>query len=174
MEERQSLYYSELETPIQTLSLLSNNTHIIRIDYGQYKDLKSHWESWVSRYYGVGSFIKEDNHLMKAKEELSAYFSGNLNSFTFNYSLSGTSFQKQVWDALLKEISYGDTKTYKDIAKLIHNPKAIRAVGGAVNKNPLAIVVPCHRVVGTNGKLVGYNGGLDKKEYLLNHEVKLK
>lgn len=172
--EEQTFYYSELGTPIKTLSFLSNGTHVIRIDYGQFSDLKSKWELWINRYYGEGSFVKDDKPLMKAKEELTAYFAGDLTSFTFNYSLSGTSFQKQVWNALVEEIPCGETKTYKDIAELIKNPKAVRAVGGAVNKNPLTIVVPCHRVVGTNGKLVGYNGGLDKKEFLLNHELQLK
>jgi len=81
----------------------------------------------------------------------------------------GTVFQKQVWKALL-EIPYGETRSYKQIAEAIGNPKAVRAVGMANNRNPLLIVVPCHRVIGANGKLVGYGAGLDKKEFLLRLE----
>ena len=87
--------------------------------------------------------------------------------------LKGTDFQKQVWQALLK-IPFGETRSYKQIAEAIGNPKAVRAVGMANNKNPLLIVVPCHRVIGTNGKLVGYAVGLDKKEYLLRLEGSLR
>lgn len=85
----------------------------------------------------------------------------------------GTNFQIKVWDAL-KTIPYGSTCSYKEIAYKIKNEKAVRAVGGANNKNNLAIIIPCHRVIGINGNLIGYNGGLWKKEWLLNHEAKFK
>lgn len=81
----------------------------------------------------------------------------------------GTEFQKKVWNEL-RNIPYGQTKTYKDIALAIKNEKACRAIGNANNKNPLPIIIPCHRVIGSNGKLVGYSGGLDIKEKLLNIE----
>ncbi len=101
--------------------------------------------------------------------ELYEYFDGKRKSFSFKFSPKGTDFQKRVWSELCN-IPYGKTCTYKDIAKAIGNEKASRAVGMANNKNPLAIVVPCHRVIGSNGKLVGYAGGLDMKEYLLKLE----
>ncbi len=101
--------------------------------------------------------------------EVEEYFKGCRREFTFKYKLVGTEFQKRVWDALLT-IPYGETRTYKEVAILVGNEKASRAVGLANNKNPITIVIPCHRVIGSSGKLVGYIGGLDMKEYLLEME----
>ena len=97
------------------------------------------------------------------------YLNEKRTSFDFAYKLIGTEFEKKVWEQLLS-IPYGETRTYKEIATAIGNPKASRAVGMANNKNPITIVVPCHRVIGTNGKMVGYAGGLDMKKALLNLE----
>ncbi len=102
----------------------------------------------------------------KTIKELNEYFSGVRKEFTFPYKLIGTDFQIKVWRALC-DIPYGQTRTYKEIAIAIGNEKACRAVGMANNKNPISIAVPCHRVIGANGKLVGYAGGLDMKEKLL-------
>ncbi len=101
--------------------------------------------------------------------ELGEYFAGKRKIFTFPVELRGTEFQVKVWNALC-EIPYGETRSYKDIAIAIGNEKASRAVGMANNKNPILIAVPCHRVIGANKKLVGYAGGLDMKELLLNLE----
>ena len=101
--------------------------------------------------------------------QLQEYFCGKRKTFDFNYELQGTDFQKKVWNAL-RDIPYGETRTYKDIAIAIGNPKAYRAVGLANNKNPITIVVPCHRVIGSSGKLVGYAGGLEMKQKLLHLE----
>lgn len=101
--------------------------------------------------------------------QIMEYMEGKRKTFDFPYKLSGTDFQKKVWKELRK-IPYGETRTYKEIATSIGNPKACRAVGMANNKNPITIVVPCHRVVGSNGKLVGYAGGLEMKEALLQIE----
>ena len=107
--------------------------------------------------------------IQKAFLQLSEYFRGERRQFDLPLNPRGTVFQKQVWKALL-EIPYGETRSYKQIAEAIGNPKAVRAVGMANNRNPLLIVVPCHRVIGANGKLVGYGAGLDKKEFLLRLE----
>ncbi len=101
--------------------------------------------------------------------QLTAYLNGQLKVFDFPYKLQGTPFQQKVW-ATLKQIPYGETATYKDIALNINCPKGARAVGLANNKNPLMIVVPCHRVIGSNGKLTGYAGGIEIKEKLLQLE----
>ena len=101
--------------------------------------------------------------------QLFEYLKGNRKNFTFECLLIGTKFQKKVWNALLK-IPYGKTATYKEVAVMIGNPKACRAVGGANNKNPIAVVYPCHRVIGSNGKLTGYAGGLEMKDFLLKLE----
>lgn len=105
----------------------------------------------------------------EAKQQLIAYFAKELREFDLPLAATGTVFQQQVWQALTK-VPYGKTASYGDIAKAINNPKGVRAVGLANGKNPLGIVVPCHRIIGANGTLTGYAGGLDKKAWLLAHE----
>ena len=109
--------------------------------------------------------------LRDALAQLEEYFRGRRTSFTVSLSLRGTAFQKKVWQALLN-IPYGKTITYKDLACAVGNTRATRAVGGANHRNPVSIIVPCHRVVGSDGRLTGYGGGLDKKAWLLAHERK--
>lgn len=104
-------------------------------------------------------------------KEVMEYLSGKRKAFDFTYELEGTAFQKKVWEELT-HIPYGETRTYKEIAMAIKNPKASRAVGMANNKNPVSIVVPCHRVIGSDGKLIGYAGGLDMKKALLDLELR--
>jgi methylated-DNA-[protein]-cysteine S-methyltransferase len=106
-----------------------------------------------------------------AEEELAAYLAGTRAAFTVPTRAEGTPFQLRVWD-VLKTIPYGETATYGDVAKEIGQPNASRAVGMANNRNPISIVVPCHRVIGRSGELVGYGGGLDRKKYLLALESK--
>jgi len=105
------------------------------------------------------------------KKQLSEYFNGTRYTFDIPINYHGTSFQKQVWQSL-NLISYGETKNYGEVAKIVGSPKASRAVGGANNKNKIAIIVPCHRVIGANGNLTGYIGGLYKKKWLIQHENK--
>ena len=107
--------------------------------------------------------------LRQAAAELAAYFAGQLREFTVPLAPKGTPFQQKVW-AALREIPYGETRSYKEIAAMVGNEKACRAVGMANNRNPLPIFIPCHRVVGSDGKLVGYAGGLDVKTFLLELE----
>ncbi|WP_445489140.1 methylated-DNA--[protein]-cysteine S-methyltransferase [Niallia sp. 03133] len=109
------------------------------------------------------------NVLMDCYRELDEYFQGNRYEFTFPYILEGTEFQKSVWQALT-EIPYAKTGSYKDIAVSILKEKAMRAVGSANGKNKISIAIPCHRIIGSNGKLTGYAGGLWRKEWLLQHE----
>lgn len=101
--------------------------------------------------------------------QLKAYFDGQLQEFDLPLTPKGTVFQNQVWLAL-QQVKYGETASYLDIAKAIGNPKAVRAVGMANGRNPIAIVVPCHRIIGSNKTLTGYAGGLPRKQYLLNLE----
>ncbi len=105
----------------------------------------------------------------KCKKQLTEYFSGVRITFDLPLEASGTAFQKKIWDALLT-IKAGKTASYLDIAVMISNPKAVRAVGAANGKNPIGIIVPCHRVIGSDGTLTGYAGGLDRKAWLLKHE----
>ena len=107
--------------------------------------------------------------LVDCFDQLDQYFKGERHEFTFPYTFEGTDFQKTVWNALTK-VSCAETVSYKDIAVSIGNEKAIRAVGTANGKNKLSIVIPCHRIIGSDGKLTGYAGGLWRKEWLLQHE----
>ncbi|MDD3224991.1 MAG: methylated-DNA--[protein]-cysteine S-methyltransferase [Clostridium sp.] len=113
--------------------------------------------------------VNETELLKEASSQLMDYFSGKKTNFNLPFSPEGTSFQKKVWDNLL-EIPFGETRSYGEIAKSIGNSKAARAVGMANNRNPIPIFIPCHRVIGANGSLVGYGGGLEIKKFLLNLE----
>ena len=108
--------------------------------------------------------------LTQAIEELQQYFSGERTTFTVPYMQQGTPFQQTVWQALTT-IPYGQTASYKQIATHIGNEKAVRAVGMTNSKNQLTILVPCHRIIGSNGKLTGYAGGMERKKWLLEHEL---
>ncbi len=118
---------------------------------------------------GSASTANQEKHLRRAATELAEYFSGRRKVFTVALDLDGTSFQRRVWTQLSK-IPYGETCSYKDIAKGIRNEKAVRAVGSANGKNPACIIVPCHRVIAHDGSLGGYSGGLKMKTTLLEIE----
>lgn len=112
----------------------------------------------------------ESDEVKRCIQQLKEYFLGKRREFSIKLDIRiGTEFQKKAWRALT-EIPYGETRSYQEQAIAIGNPKAVRAVGGANNKNPISIIIPCHRVIGKNKKLVGYSGGLLKKEFLLNLE----
>jgi len=115
--------------------------------------------------------LRETPVIKRAAKQLAEYFAGKRKEFDLPLEFTGTEFQKQVWEALLT-IPYGETRSYGEIAKQVGNPKACRAVGMANNRNPIAVVCPCHRVVGADGSLVGYGGGLHRKEFLLGLEGK--
>lgn len=107
------------------------------------------------------------------KRQIYEYFQGQRKNFNVKMVLEGTEFQKKVWDALC-HIPYGKTASYREIAEQIESPKSVRAVGGANNKNKLPIVIPCHRIIGSDGKMTGYAAGLWRKEWLLEHEKRMK
>lgn len=124
---------------------------------------------WIEMYR-AGTLLEENNEFMQSYQMLlEEYFQGTRKEFDVPLDIKGTNFQETVWRELLN-IPYGETRTYSDIADAVGNPKAIRAVSGAIGKNPVAIVVPCHRVIGKNGKLTGYRGGLEMKKELLELE----
>ncbi|MBL8809823.1 MAG: methylated-DNA--[protein]-cysteine S-methyltransferase [Planctomycetaceae bacterium] len=114
-------------------------------------------------------WVRDDKALKSVVQQLQAYFAGKLSQFDVPLAPEGTAFQKKVWKALCK-VKFGVTASYGDIAKSIGNPAACRAVGLANGRNPIAIIIPCHRIIGTNGKLVGYGGGLGRKKTLLSLE----
>ncbi len=108
-------------------------------------------------------------HLEQAQRELQAYFRGELRRFGVALAPSGTEFQRAAWGAL-REIPFGETRTYRQLAEAIARPKAVRAVGAANGRNPISIIVPCHRVIGADGSLTGFGGGIENKKRLLQHE----
>lgn len=113
--------------------------------------------------------VHENKLTKEAKKQLKEYFMGKRLEFDLPLRIEGTAFQKKVWNQLRK-IPYGKTSTYKEIANAIDHPKSVRAVGQANNKNRLAILIPCHRIIGSNNKMVGYAGGIFRKQVLLDHE----
>ena len=137
-------------------------------------DLQVDWEDGaITALKRAGADVKEagaPNGLTEQVfRQLDEYFAGTRRHFDFPYRLHGTPFQEKVW-AALRDIPYGETRSYKDIAEAIGHPKAFRAVGMANHRNPVAVLVPCHRVVGTSGSLTGYAGGIEKKVRLLQLE----
>ena len=123
---------------------------------------------WMTEHRHVRTDLGEevDDCLPVVREQLAAYFAGELTEFDVPLALHGTTFQRTVWDAL-REIPYGETTTYGELAAAIGNPTASRAVGLANGRNPVSIIVPCHRVIGADGSLTGYGGGIDRKRALL-------
>ena len=113
-----------------------------------------------------------DPVLAEAVRQVNAYFDGALQEFALPLAPAGTSFQRRVWDALC-EIPYGTTISYLDLARRLSNERAVRAVGAANGRNPISIIIPCHRVMGSNGSLVGYGGGLERKRWLMDHETRI-
>lgn len=145
-------YISYYDSPIGLIKITANENAITGLDF-VYKKTKE----------------EENNLIIICKKQLDEYFKGERIEFDLDIHLNGTEFQVAVWNEL-KKIPYGEKRSYKDIAKAIGNEKAVRAVGGANNKNKIAIIVPCHRVVGSDGSLTGYAGGLWRKQWLLEHE----
>jgi len=126
-------------------------------------------EAWARRWMPRARQIRDDARLADLAKQLTAYFAGELRAFSVPLDLRGTPFQLQVWRALL-DIPYGAVRTYAALATAIGRPQAVRAVGAANGANPIAIIVPCHRLIGSDGKLVGYGGGIAMKRQLLELE----
>jgi methylated-DNA-[protein]-cysteine S-methyltransferase len=153
-EESDPMNYRLLETPVGTLRLVSDGSALTAIEFeGRYRD-------------GAGEESASDPVLSDCSDQLREYFAGRRTRFDLPLSPEGTAFQQSVWQAL-GDIPFGAQRSYADIARAIGRPGAARAVGAANGRNPLPIVVPCHRVVGSDGSLTGYAGGLEIKRRLL-------
>ena len=159
----ETLYYCTWQSPVGPLTLVASDRGLVALEFG------------VARVADPGSRVKDprqtalvqsDEKLAPCRRELEKYFAGKLSDFTVPLDLRGTDFQMRCWRALLK-IPYGQTRTYADQARAIGRPKAFRAVGLANHDNPVAIIVPCPRVIASDGKLGGYGGGLALKQKLL-------
>lgn len=158
-------YHTTIESPVGPLLLTSDGTNLT----GVYMTDPTHGPTRVADWTEDASA----EPFPEAKRQLEAYFAGALTEFNLPLAPEGTPFQQRVWSELSR-IPYGITVSYGDIAERIGNIKAVRAVGLANGRNPISIVVPCHRVIGANGKLVGYGGGLPRKEWLLAHELGIR
>lgn len=156
-----SLAYKVVDSPTGRLRLIASGHGLVAIEW----ERKSLDESWA------GELTEDGQHpvLVETERQLGEYFAGRRQEFELQLDMRGTSFQKSVWEALLG-IPFGETRSYGQIARQLGNPNATRAVGAANGQNPIPIVVPCHRVIGSNGKLTGFGGGMENKALLLNLE----
>ncbi|MNI42168.1 Methylated-DNA--protein-cysteine methyltransferase [compost metagenome] len=168
--EEQVLYVDEMDSPIGKLTLVTSKQGLCHIEFGAYDGCSDFLNRWALRYYKGAQVVASKEALSAVTVQLEEYFAGKRQQFDLKLDLQGSEFQRKVWNALLT-VPYAKTASYKDIAESIGQPKAVRAVGGANNKNPVPIVVPCHRIIGSNGALVGYGGGLSIKEKLLSLET---
>ena len=150
-------YLIYMESPLGRLTLVEGNNALTHIVFADHK-------------LPPGDYQKQETPLLKeVAKQLNEYFAGQRRDFDLPLNPHGTEFQQDCWQALCA-IPYGQTCSYGDIAKQIGRPKAVRAVGQANHNNPISVIIPCHRVIGANGKLTGYGGGLDKKKLLLELE----
>ncbi|GLO65194.1 methylated-DNA--[protein]-cysteine S-methyltransferase [Oceanobacillus kimchii] len=162
------LYYSKITRDNGSIWVLGTDKDIYYI--GGHNSGFNDLSLWAKKKYPTYELISDDQILENAVEEIESYLDGKVKEFSFEVDYSyGTPFQQKVWRAL-QEVSFGETVTYTDIAKQIGRPDAVRAVAGAIGANQLLIAIPCHRVIGKNGKLVGYRGGIEMKESLLKLE----
>ncbi|WP_135556170.1 methylated-DNA--[protein]-cysteine S-methyltransferase [Paenibacillus cymbidii] len=161
--------YAEIESPIGPLTLCATAAGLCHIEFGSWRDMADKLAGWAGKMYDAPAFEQDPALLAETAEQLRAYFVGRLQRFELALDLRGTPFQVRVWQALYA-IPFGETRSYLQIGEAIGSPKAVRAVGGANNRNPVPIVVPCHRVIGKDGTMVGYGGGVGIKRHLLQLE----
>ncbi len=150
------MYVYYYETTLGKMGIVTENDQVIQVFFGKKRVIAEE---------------KETELIREVHNQIHEYLMGDRKQFDIPIKITGTPFQKKVYKALLK-IPYGQTSTYEQIAKMLNNPKAYRAVGLSNGKNPIAIIIPCHRVIGKNGNLTGYAGGLTRKKKLLNLEHK--
>lgn len=156
------IFYKIIQSPVGPLKIVANTHGLCAVV----------WENDNPKRVPLDTPLEDNSHpvLRETEKQLSEYFGGHRTTFDIPLDFKGTEFQKKVWYALLT-IPYAQTRSYLQIATQIGNPKAVRAVGAANGKNPISIIAPCHRVIGANGALVGFAGGLDRKTCLLEIEA---
>jgi methylated-DNA-[protein]-cysteine S-methyltransferase len=157
-----SLAYKIVQSPVGKLKLIASDKGLVAVL----------WENDPPRRVRLAELVEDHQHpiLVETERQLGEYFAGKRNEFTIALDMRGTRFQSDVWKALLA-IPFGETRSYMQLATQLGNPRATRAVGAANGRNPLSIVVPCHRVIGSSGKLTGFAGGLETKAHLLHLEA---
>nr|WP_280642553.1 methylated-DNA--[protein]-cysteine S-methyltransferase [Gilliamella bombicola] len=161
---------NRLTTPLGPMFVCSTNQGICLLEFVDRRMLETEFEQ-LQKQLKMKIIFGDNNHIKQTKKEIEEYFQGKRQHFNIKLHTPGTDFQNNVWDCL-KQIPYGKLTTYKQQAEKINNPQAIRAVASANGFNRVAIIVPCHRVIGSNGELMGYGGGLERKRWLIEHEKK--
>jgi methylated-DNA-[protein]-cysteine S-methyltransferase len=156
-----SLAYKVIDSPVGKLKLVASDRGLVAIL----------WENDSPRRVRLSELVEDEQHpvLIATERQLGEYFAGKRKEFSVSLDMRGTRFQKDVWEALLG-IPFGETRSYGQLAHQLGNPRATRAVGAANGRNPVSIIVPCHRVIGSSGKLTGFAGGLATKAHLLDLE----
>ncbi len=155
-----TIYFTTCPSPLGELTLTATNKGLCGLYFEDHKYWPANQSSWQ----------RDDSRFDAARSWLTNYFAGKKNKALPALDIvTGTDFQRRIWQAL-RNIPSGRTQTYAEMAKAIGNPKAVRAVGAAIGRNPISIIVPCHRVVGSNGSLTGFAGGVERKRWLLQHE----
>lgn len=169
MSKNKRIFWSEWDSPLGIITLGKSEKGLMFLEFAPSNEALCSMKQVLNKYQITPQFEKNEQVVRPITEQLKAYFSKTLKKFTIDLDLVGTPFQQKVWSAL-QQIPYGETRSYRELAEMINQPKAVRAVGGANNKNPVSIIIPCHRVIGADGSLVGYGGGIAKKKYLLQLE----
>jgi len=162
-----AVWYIEVASPIGML-VVTNESDAVT---GLY--MESHRHGPINRGSWILDARRERAALNLARRQLNEYFGGTRQTFELPLAAQGTAVQKDVWRALT-QIPYGETRSYGEIAKQLGKPKASRAIGAANGRNPISIIVPCHRVIGSDGSLTGFGGGIERKQWLLAHEARVK
>ena len=159
------LAFMYMPSPVGRLKLVATDGALVAVI----------WDNENPKRVRQAELVEQLDHpiLLDAQQQLNEYFQGQRQTFELPLDFEGTEFQKKVWQALLN-IPFGETRSYRQIAEQVGSPKAVRAVGAANGQNPISIIAPCHRVIGSGGKLVGFAGGLDNKEILLKLEQQQK
>lgn len=161
MPSHAPVYFTIMPSPLGDLLLTGDGLHLTGLFMSPHAHGPEQQSSWV----------RDDAPFVEAVRQLDEYFEGRRLTFEIPLAPHGTEFQRLVWKALC-DIPFGQTVSYGHLAREIGNPKGMRAVGLANGRNPISIIVPCHRVIGSNGSLTGYGGGLDRKQWLLTHEAR--
>lgn len=158
---------AEIDSPIGPLGLYGTNEGLMAIVFPRHSRLAV--EAWLDRVVGRAIIVDDEQAHEDTIGQLEEYFGGKRRDFQLELDVRGTAFQQRVWEAV-RAVPYGQTRSYRDMAAAVGKPNAVRAVGAANGANPLPLVIPCHRIIGSNGTLHGYGGGLDVKAKLLELE----
>ncbi len=168
--DHNTIQINRFTTPLGPMFVCATEKGVCLLEFTDRRMLETEFKD-LQRLLKANIIAGENDHIKQAKKEIGEYFDGNRKSFDVNLDTPGTDFQKTVWSSL-QGIEYGTTITYQQQADNINNPKAVRAVASTNGKNRVCIIIPCHRVIGKDGKLTGYSGGIERKKWLIDHERK--